>query len=166
MKKLNQGKYEIFTTKTDAIDKLMQMQGVCRERVCEDEHLIQFYCSKKGKITIANPPSKHERNWNSTELWGEVIEQEGKTFVTFYTSYSTYNNFYKLFTTILDIIIAILAIVFSQGIFALVIMLFCFAFLAYELSIIEKEKRNSPKDSEILIKELEKRIDAVNKWDK
>ena len=33
MKKIEQGEFEIFTTKADAIDKFMQMQGVCREEL-------------------------------------------------------------------------------------------------------------------------------------
>jgi len=36
----------------------------------------------------------------------------------------------------------------------------------YNLLVNTKEETNSPKDSEILIKELEKRVEAVNLWDK
>ena len=57
MKKISQGKYELFTTKADAIDKFMQMQGVCREELSSDKQ-IEFYCSKKGKVTITNPTKK------------------------------------------------------------------------------------------------------------
>ena len=76
---IEQGKFEIFTTKADAIDKFMQMQGVCREEL-SSENLIEFYCSKKGKIAITNPPKKHIEHTNSTNLFAEIIEE------------SSYNN--------------------------------------------------------------------------
>ena len=42
MKKISQGEFEVFTTKADAIDKLMQMQGVCREEI-SGENAIELY---------------------------------------------------------------------------------------------------------------------------
>ena len=78
MKKISQGKFEICTTKADAIDKFMQMQGVCREEL-SSENLIEFCCSKKGKISITNPPKKHIEHTNSTNLFAEIIEEDGKT---------------------------------------------------------------------------------------
>lgn len=61
MKKIKQGEYELFTTKADAIDKFMQMQGLCREGF-NDYQQIEFSCTKKGKITVTNPPSKYIKN--------------------------------------------------------------------------------------------------------
>ena len=75
MKKISQGKFEIFTTKADAIDKFIQMQGVCTEKI-SDENPIQFYCTKKGKIIITNPPRRRVENHYSTNLFAEVVQQE------------------------------------------------------------------------------------------
>ena len=96
MKKITQGEYEIFTTKEDAIDKFMQMKGICREKI-SDENLINFYCSKKGKIIITDPPRRGRGIHldNSTNLFADIIEQNGKTYVSYYTSFSKSNNIFK-----------------------------------------------------------------------
>ena len=102
MKKISQGQFEIRATKADAIDKFMQMQGVCREEL-SSENLIEFYCSKKGKIAITNPPKKHIEHTNSTNLYAEIIEQDGKTYITYYTVYSHFNNVLKIISLIMSI---------------------------------------------------------------
>ena len=165
MKQISKGEFEVFSSKLDTINKLMQLQGVCQETI-GGERRIEFYCSKRGKIAISNPPTRHERNWVSTYLFGKVIERDNKTYVTYYTTFSRYNHFLKLFCTVIDIIVGVLAIVFLKNIFSFFVMLLCLVFFVYQLFISVKEKSNSPKDSEILINELAKRIDAVNNWDK
>ena len=169
MKKINQGEYEVLTTKEDAIDKFMQMQGVCREKISE-ENRIQFYCSKKGKIVITNPPRGNSTsrllNTNSTNLYAEVREKDDKTYITFYTAFNKFNNVIKLIFLTMNIIIAIFAIVSADKTASPIILLLCLAFFVFVLYNASNEKNNSPTDSEILIKELEKRINAVNLWDK
>lgn len=168
MKKISQGKCEVFTTKADAIDKFMQMQGVCREELSNEE-LIEFYCSKKGKITITNPPTRHVENYNSTILFAEILEEGGKTYITYHTAFSKSNNVSKLISFIISITTAILAIilaVYTDELAYLMLCLLALAFYAFRLFTGLKEEKNSPKDSEILIQELNKRVEAVNLWDK
>ncbi len=169
MKKISQGKYEIFTTKEDAIDKFMQMQGVCREEL-SSENLIEFYCSKKGKIAITNPPKTQFEHTNSTNLYAEIIEQDGKTYITYYTVYSHFNNVLKLISLTMLIVMAILAILLAVSnvdkTVSPIVLVLCLLFFVYQLFNNAKEQKNSPKDSEILINELEKRVEAVNLWDK
>ena len=45
VKKISQGKFEVFTTKADAINKFMQLVGYCREELTYNRRL-SFYCSK------------------------------------------------------------------------------------------------------------------------
>ena len=169
MKKINQGKYEVFTTKQDAIDKFMQMQGICREKI-SSENPIEFYCSKKGKIVITNPPTRRVTGENSTNLFAEVVEQDNKTYITFYTEFSKSNNILKLIFLTISIIAAIFSIMFAiinvDKMASLIVLFLCLVLFVFQLFTTAKEKNNSPKDSEILIKELEKRVDAVNLWDK
>ena len=167
MKKISQGKFEICTTKADTIDKFMQMQGICREEI-SGENPIEFYCSKKGKITITNPPTRHIEHRNSTNLFAEVIQQDDKTYVAYYTRFSKIKNVIKLIFIGLDIIIAIFAIIFAiisadKKLFLIVLGL---VFFAFQLLTATKEKKNSANDSETLIKELKKRVEAVNLWNK
>ena len=169
MKKISQGKYEVFTAKEDAIDKFMQMQGICREEISGD-HPIEFYCSKKGKITITNPPTKHIENDNSTNLFAEIINQDGKTYVTYYTVFSKSSNVFKLIFLMIYLLMSVFAIVFTiiseYKTYYLPVLVLILVYFAVKLFASTKEKKNSPKDSTVLIKELEKRIIAVNEWDK
>ena len=169
MKKIEQGKFEIFTTKADAIDKFMQMQRVCREEL-SSENLIEFNCSKKGKIAITNPPRKHIKNKNSTNLFAEIIEEDGKTYVTYFTVYSHFNNVLKFTSLIMLIAMAIIAVVLAVAnvdkTISPIVLVFCLLFFVFQLFNSAKEQNNSPKDSEIMIKELQKRVEAINLWDK
>ena len=169
MKKISQGKFEIYSTRVDAIDKFMQMQGLCREEI-NGYQRIEFYCTKKGKITVANSPSKHIENTYSTALYAEVIEQDKKTYVAYYTVYSHYNNALKIISLIMLIAMSVFAILSAIADFGkktpYIILVLCYAFSVFQLINTLKEKKNAPRDSEIMIKELEKRVEAVNLWDK
>ncbi len=169
MKKISQGKFEIHTTKADAIDKFMQMQGVCREKI-NGENPIEFYCSKKGKIIITNPPTRRVESDNSTNLFAEVVQQEGKTYVTYYTMFNKSNNIFNLVFIVVYLLIGVLAIIFDiadkNKIYYLPILLLGTLLFGYKFFVNTKEEKNSPIDSEILIKELKKRVEAVNLWDK
>lgn len=169
MKKISQGKLQICATKADAIDKFMQMQGLCREGI-NDYQRIEFYCNKKGKITVTNPPSKHIEHTYSTALYGEVIEQDGKTYVAYYTVYSHYNNVLKIISLVMLTAMSVFAIVSA---FAdagkktpYILFVLCCALFVFQLINTIKEKKNAPKDSKIMVDELEKRVEAVNLWDK
>lgn len=169
MKKISQGKYELLTTKEDAIDKFMKLQGVCREEISSDNP-IAFYCSKKGKVTITNPPRKYIENTNSTNLFAEIIEQDGKTYITYYTVYSDFNNILKVILLIISIAVVILAIILNvtnqDKTVSPIILVLCLVVFVFQFFNTAKEKRTSPKDSEIMIQELQKRVEAVNLWDK
>lgn len=169
MKRISQGKFEVFTTRADAIDKFIQMQGICREEI-SGENSIEFYCLKNGKIIITNPPTRRVESENSTQLFAEIVEQNGKTYVTYHTSFDTSNNVLKRIFLVLYIIMAvaaiILAVINGEKTASFIVLAICLAFFVFKLSADSKEKINSPKDSEILINELKKRVDAVNLWDK
>lgn len=168
MKIISQGKYEIFTTKDDAIKKFMQLQGVCREEI-SGEKRIHFYCSKKGKIVITNPPSRNIDKDNSTELFAEIIEQDGKVYVDYYTSFSKPNNIFKCILLAFELLLCIFAVVLvinTSDIYRLPIYILGLLLFGCSLFYATKEKRFSPIDSEIMINELKKRVEAVNLWDK
>ena len=169
MKKISQGQFEIRTTKVDAIDKFIQMQGVCREKI-NSENPIEFYCSKKGKIIITNPPTKRVESHNSTNLFADVVEQDGKTYVTYYTAFNKTNNILNLIFIIVYLLIGIFAVIFAitdgNKIYYLPVLLLGVLLFGYKFFTNAKEEKNSPKDSEIMIKELQKRVEAVNLWDK
>lgn len=169
MKKVSQGEFEIFTTKADAIDKLRQMQGICRENISGD-NAIEFLCQKNGEIFITNPPRRRVENDNSTVLFAKVVEKDGKTCVTYYTSFSKSTNALKLIFLLIDFLMAAISIVFvvlsKSQMYYLPILVLTLPFFGFKFFFVTEEENNSQKDSEILIKELEKRVEAVNLWDK
>lgn len=172
MKKIRQGKFEVFTTREDAIDKLMQLQGICTEEL-DNEQPIEFYCSKNGKIIISNPPRRLDDGGfytNSTELFAEVITEGSKTFVTYYTKFSKFDNVSKLiyfaFRILTCIIAIIIAVISKLNPIKIILLFLCLASFFFWSSTFSKEKINSTNDSDIMIKELEKRVNAVNLWDK
>ncbi|MBE6757559.1 MAG: hypothetical protein E7552_03280 [Ruminococcaceae bacterium] len=169
MKIINHGKYEILTTRVDAINKFMQLQGVCRGEI-SGQNAIEFYCQKNGKITITNPPTRRAENDNSTNLFAEILEEDGKTYVSYYTAFSKSSNVLKIILLVTYLLIAIFAVavtIIGRGeTYYLPILVLGLALFGTKLFAGAKEEKNFPKDSEILINELEKRVEAVNLWDK
>lgn len=168
MKKLTEGRYELFTTKEDAIDKFVQIQGISRERMTSGNAIL-FSCYKDGKIFMTNPPSRNISADNATTLCGQVIEQDGKTYVSYYTSFSNTVRVMKYFGFIFYILSAIICIaitVITREKIAFLLSCLLLGISLFHLATNPNEKISSPKDSEILVKELEKRVEAVNQWEK
>ena len=170
MKKIAQGKNEIFTTKADAIDRFMQMQGLCREEI-SNENYILFSCTPKGKIDIFHLSSRRAPySQTSTRLYAKVIEQDGKTYVSYYTTFSKSNNILNAVCIVIYMLFMVLGVIIAVAdvneLYYIYLFVFGLLLLGYRLFLNSKEEKNSPKDSEILINELEKRVEAVNLWDK
>ncbi len=169
MKKIDQGMFELHTYKADAIRKFRQMQGICREEI-SNEDVIEFCCSKRGRIVITNPYSRKVEHENSTNLYARVVEENGKTYVSYYTTFSNFTNVSKILMLLTYLLTMVGVIVFSivskSGTFIVPVALFGLCFYLYELSRRTKEGTYASADSEILVNELEKRVHAVNLWDK
>ncbi len=174
MKKISEGKFEVFTSKEDAIDKFMQLQGYCVDQINGGEDSIEFICLKNGKMVIGDIPKRRYAMENATKLYAKVIEEDGKTYVSYYTSFSKFDFVYDLLFIIFALLVLVGVTIF-KGIFAIetkekihlpVLYALCLVGGVFRFISKIKEKKNSPKDSEIMIKELEKRVNAVNYWDK
>ena len=169
MKKISQGKFEVSTTKADAINKFMQLEGYCREELTYNR-CLSFYCSKKGKIYISNVNSgSNKYTCDSTHLIANVVEQDGKTYVTYLTRFSSIINVIGIVFIAVYIVLYIVGIVMAvdsnielYNILGLVAIL---SILIYNLFVSSNEKAKSKQDSDILIKALESKIEAVNRWD-
>ena len=140
----------------------MQLTGVCREEISDDKP-IEFYCTKTGKIAISNPPTTLVTREISTKLFGKIIERDEKTFVTFQIMYSSANNFIKIIYSTLMLISTLLAFFIDKTAMR-VALIFSFLLFGSLLISATEEKNNSPFDPELLIKELEKRVNAINNW--
>ena len=165
MKIIDKGKYELFTTRQDAIDKFMQIQGVCREPV-NGGYTTCFFCYKDGKINI-NPPA-HTRRFtdNATKLYGEIIEEDGKTYVAFRTVFNRFVDIFNCICLVLNLIIDIILILFVKDWITFVVILVSLGLFIYLSGAISEQKYSSTVDYEAMIKELKRRVDTVNNWDK
>lgn len=119
--------------------------------------------TKTGKIAISNPPTTLVTREISTKLFGKIIERDKKTFVTFQIMYSSANNFIKIIYSTLMLISTLLAFFIDKTAMR-VALIFSFLLFGSLLISATEEKNNSPFDSELLIKELEKRVNAINNW--
>ena len=170
MKKNNQGIFEIFTSKTDAINKLIQLQGFYHKKNSNNTR-IEFTCNKEGRIIISNPQG-HKENWCGKsklmiKLVGKVIVQENKTFVTYYTTIGNFDIFRRLSVLAISIIICVCFGIFTADkIKALLATAVCMVAFLSQLILIIKEKENFDLNSNLLIEILEKKINDVNNWDR
>ena len=118
---------------------------------------------KNRKNAISNPPTILVTREISTKLFGKIIERDEKTFVTFQIMYSSANNFIKIIYSTLMLISTLLAFFIDKTAMR-VALIFSFLLFGSLLISATEEKNNSPFDSELLIKELEKRVNAINNW--
>ncbi len=169
MKKINQGNFKIFTSKANTINRLMQLQGVCKDIKNTNNCRIEFRCNKHGKIIVESQwdrfnPKKAEI---FTKLYGDVIEQANETQIVYYTAFDKNSVFSKLSTFLIASIILLILIVFvADKIKVLIAIIFCIIGLVFQLISIKKEKDNSSLNSDILIKTLENKVNMINNWEK
>lgn len=166
MSKIGQGEFRILTSKEDAIGKFRQMQGICRNQMSDDDR-IEFFCSRRGRIRLGEP-SSHRAPENPTELFGKVIERDGKTYVTYRTTFSQTGYLSNLIALGLSFAVSVFGVIFAvsakEPLFSLAFLVFCFCFFFYELIVNLQKWNRAPGDAYVLIEELKRRVEAVNHW--
>lgn len=168
MKKIVQGKFDVCTSKVDAIDKLMQLQGVCQEKNSNNCR-IEFHCNKHGKIIIESQVSRHSPKKAKifTKLYGNVTKQNNKTYVNYYISFDKNGVFRRLSAFLIAAIVLLFFLVFVPNkTKVLIALILCIIGLIFQLFSIEKEKSNLNLNSDTLIKVLENKVNIVNNWEK
>lgn len=140
------------------------MQGICISKLTNG-NAIEFFCNKRGKLAISNPPTRLVLRENSTNLFGKIVEDDNETYITYYTTYRNANYIIKILYSAIMMASAILSFLINRTIPRIVLVL-CFLLFGYLFFITIKEKDNSVADSNILISELKKRVDAIKNWDK
>ena len=106
---------------------------------------------------------------SATTLRGQIVEDEDETYLTYYTTFSKFESVTNVVYVILYMIMGIFAIVTAianrESALTVILCIAGFAFLIRRLYIIVSEKNHAYQDSEIMIKVLEERVNAVNRWD-
>lgn len=163
MKKIAQGRYELSCTKEEAIERFQEMDGYCREEL-SDEYPVVVGCTGKGKIGIGTRMRRSGVD-NPTHLYAQIVEEADKTYITYYTAFSKFDAVFNVIVWVFYLIMAIFAVVYAKTTMALILAVVCGAFYARQLHASRNEKNNARQDSEIMIKVLEERVNAVNRWD-
>ena len=171
MKKIKQGKLEVFASRSDTIDRLMQLQGLCKDVKDSNEGLINFYCNKNGKIKIECFEKRLKLNFKNSRilcnLSGIITEYNNQTYIEYFTSLAISCIFARIsFFLIAIVIMALFLLLPVDKIKTLLVIICLITALIFQVVSIFKEKHNPHINSETLIKALEDKVNIINNWEK
>lgn len=165
---------EIKADLPKTIERLMQMNGVCRESD-STERPLEFYCDKKGKIFVDAPSGRSSLSFSrSSHVRAEVLSRDGKTYIDM-CAVEEKGGFvssliFAILQTLLMIVISVFYVIFDTPTFKkelLIIILIIDAVFAYfSFRNLFKEKNNITPDLEKMKNEVRNRANAVSNWDK
>lgn len=156
---------EAGDTPERTIEKLRQQQGVCRTADFDGDP-IEFFCSKKGKISVSNIARKRPEYDRSTYVLGEVTVENDKTVVKIYTVYDRLNYFVRLLCLGLSVVAGVLALLFAEGAVSVIGLLIAIVFSISLCVSSFNEKQTMHTDFEIMKAEIANRVQAVADWEK
>jgi len=171
MKKFKQGNLEVYASKNDTINRLVQLQGICKDANDRNGGLINFYCNKYGKIKIECYEKRLKLNLKNskilTKLYGSVTERNHKTYIDYFTALKISSIFSRIsFLLIAVVVLALFLILPVDKIRVLVVIVCLIVILIFQIFSIIKEKNNPHIDSETLIKVLEDKVNIINNWER
>ena len=159
---------EIKADLPETIERLMQMNGVCRESDSTEKPL-EFYCNKKGKIFVTAPVGRSSLSIpRSSYVRAEAVSRDGKTYIDmcaveqkggFVSSVA-----FAILQILLMIAVSVLYAIFDTPTFKKEIIIALFACIMFR--DLFKEKNNITPDLEKMKNEVRNRANAVSNWDK
>ena len=163
---------EIKADLPETIERLMQMNGVCRESD-STERPLEFYCDKKGKILVTAPDGRSSLSIpRSSYVRAEAVSRSGKTYIDM-CAVEQKGGFvssvvFAIIQTLLVIAFLVFYIIsgnlpFGKGFF---IRLLLVLFTCIMFRDLFKEKNNITPDLEKMKNEVRNRANAVSNWDK
>lgn len=159
--------YELALPKEDVIYRLREQDGYCRNKSTSDQTL-EFVCSKKGNIEVCNPNYHKDQH---VFLQGEMTTENGKTLVKVFTVKRKGLLFEAIVSAVGSFITTgaclWLMLRFLKDVDPVVWILFAFLLVTTPLSLSRffKKKEAIPVDTEIMLNEIENRINGVIRWD-
>ena len=165
---------EIKADLPDTIERLMQMNGVCRESDWT-ERPLEFYCDKKGKILVTTPVGRSSLSFSrSSYVRAEVLSRSGKTYIDM-CAVEEKGGFvcslvFAILQTLLMIAVSVFYVIFDTPTFKIkfliIILIFDAVFTYISFKNFFKEKNNITPDLEKMKNEVRNRANAVSNWDK
>ena len=169
---LDETTLEVDDSPEGSIEKLRQLQGVCRA-TCFDGEPIEFLCTQKRKISVTSTATKRgiKIKYNrSTYVLGEVTVENNKTVLKIYTVYDRFRYFVRLFCIGLSAVVGIFALLSAQpvvsviGLLAAVVLLISLCVSACVSATSEKQTMQT--DFEIMKAEVANRVQSIADWEK
>lgn len=161
---------EISADLPETIERLMQMNGVCRESDSTDKR-IEFYCDKNGKILVTTPAGSSSFS-RSRYVRAEAVSRSGKTYIDMCAVQEKGSFVFFVIFAIIQTLLVIAFLVFyiisgnlpfGKGFF---IRLLLVLFTCIMFRNLFKEKNNITPDLEKMKNEVKNRANAVSNWDK
>ena len=165
---------EISSDLPETIERLMQMNGVCRESDSTDKR-IEFYCDKKGIILVTAPDGRSSLSIpRSSYVRAEVVSRSGKTHIDMCAVEEkggfVFSVIFAILQTLLMIVISVLYAIFDTPTFKkeilIIVLLIDVLFACIMFRDLFKEKNNITPDLEKMKNEVRNRANAVSNWDK
>ena len=162
--------YEIDLPKEDVIYRLREQDGYCRNENSE-KRTIEFVCSKKGDFLVK------DLNYYINQLvflQGKTVARNEKTVVEVFTVKSRgvlVEGIVDAFFSIVSIGICFWVMFrflndIKDMVFELFIILGLLAVMTlFSLARLIKKKKAIPVDTDIMLNEIEQRINGVVRWD-
>ena len=160
---------EIKADLPETIERLMQMNGVCRESD-STERPLEFYGNKKGKIFVTAPVGRSSLSIpRSSYVRAEAVSRGGKTYIDM-CSVEQKGGFvssvaFAILQILLMIAVSVLYSIFKKEILIIVLLIDAL-FACIMFRDLFKEKNNITPDLEKMKNEVRNRANAVSKWDK
>ena len=158
----------------ETIERLMQMNGVCRESD-STERPLEFYCDKKGKIFVTAPSGRSSLSFSrSSYVRAEVLSRGGKTYIDM-SAVEKKGGFvssliFAILQTLLIIVLSVLYVIFDTPTFKkellIIVLIIDIVFIFILFKNLLKEKNNITPDLEKMKNEVRNRANAVSNWDK
>lgn len=168
MKIIDQGKFKLNTSKAVAIERFLELGSCCEEYYSNDETIF-LDCTKSGEISISHFRHRTNRGKNAyilSKLYGQIIEQKGETYVSYYTALTGGRIFLFCGMIVLGLILSISLFLTSLDLRALFTAVGFVIALIWQVSSLLDEKNQIYMHSKKFVKILERKVDAVNNWEK
>ena len=158
--------YELDIPKEDVIYRLREQDGFCRN---EDScgYPLEFVCYKKGDFFVKDPGRVDRQVF----LHGYLVAENDKTIVNVESVKIKGSFVYSIITNAICFMISFFLIIFLflkggfTGVVDLLKLLLALVLPILSMMIDFKEKNAIPADTEIMLNEIENRINGVIRWD-
>ena len=152
-----------------ALDRLQQLQGICRD-TDSDQQVLHFICSDKGLLWIVDA-SRRSSVYRSYIVRGEVYVQDGVTKATVYELHDRSSKYYNIILLVISLLVYAAMLFFYLDYSALIsaynLLLLAMPTIMLVATVLRMRKLEKNKESDLIVQrnELLRRLEAVERWD-